>query len=92
MTKIAEMDVHFHEMIYMGTKNERLIQLLSNLREQMYRYRMEYIRDEDKRGTLAEEHAEIIRRIKIMILRQQQRKQAASILIIKNQSYQKVKS
>lgn len=64
VTKIAEMDVHFHEMIYMGTKNERLIQLLSNLREQMYRYRMEYIRDEDKRGTLAEEHAEIIRRIK----------------------------
>jgi len=64
VTKIAEMDVHFHEMIYMGTKNERLIQLLSNLREQMYRYRMEYIRDEDKRGTLAEEHAEIIERIK----------------------------
>ena len=40
VTKIAEMDVEFHEMIYMGTKNERLIQILHNLREQMYRYRM----------------------------------------------------
>lgn len=64
LTRIAEMDVEFHELIYMGTKNERLIQMLNNLREQMYRYRMEYIKDKDKRGTLAEEHAEIISRIK----------------------------
>lgn len=64
LTKIAEMDVQFHELIYMGTKNERLIQMLNNLREQMYRYRMEYIKDKEKRGTLAAEHAEIINRIK----------------------------
>lgn len=64
LTKIAEMDVQFHELIYLGTKNERLIQMLNNLREQMYRYRMEYIKDKDKRGTLVEEHAEIIRMIK----------------------------
>lgn len=64
LTKIAEMDVQFHELIYMGTKNERLIQMLNNLREQMYRYRMEYIKDKEKRGTLAAEHAEIINMIK----------------------------
>ena len=64
VTKIAEMDVEFHEMIYMGTKNERLIQMLHNLREQMYRYRMEYIKDKEKRNTLVEEHMEIINRIK----------------------------
>ena len=64
VTKIAEMDVEFHEMIYMGTKNERLIQMLHNLREQMYRYRMEYIKDKEKRNTLVEEHIEIINRIK----------------------------
>ena len=64
VTKIAEMDVEFHEMIYMGTKNERLIQMLHNLREQMYRYRMEYIKDQEKRNTLVEEHMEIINRIK----------------------------
>lgn len=64
LTRIAEMDVEFHEMIYVGTKNERLVQMLHNLREQMYRYRMEYIKDKEKRGTLVEEHAEIISRIK----------------------------
>lgn len=64
ITRIAEMDVEFHEMIYVGTKNERLVQLLSNLREQMYRYRMEYIKDKEKRGTLVEEHANIIETIK----------------------------
>lgn len=64
LTRIAEMDVEFHEMIYEGTKNERLVQMLHNLREQMYRYRMEYIKDKDKRGTLVEEHTEIINRIK----------------------------
>lgn len=43
ITKIAEADVRFHDIIYMATDNQRLIQLLNNLREQMYRYRVEYL-------------------------------------------------
>ena len=42
VTRTAEADVHFHDIIYRSTDNQRLIQLLSNLGEQMYRYRVEY--------------------------------------------------
>ena len=33
----AEADIHFHEIIYAATNNKRLVQMLNNLREQMYR-------------------------------------------------------
>ena len=60
VTKIAERDVKFHDIIYMSTDNQRLIQLLSNLREQMYRYRVEYLKDTEVFPQLIEEHEEII--------------------------------
>lgn len=41
---LAEADVAFHDKIVMSTGNTRLIQLVSNLSEQMYRYRFEYLR------------------------------------------------
>ena len=41
----AEADIHFHEIIYAATNNKRLVQMLNNLREQMYRYRMENLKD-----------------------------------------------
>lgn len=63
-TKIAECDVDFHDVIYQATQNEKLIQILNNLREQMYRYRMEYIKDPKTHKRLIEEHEEIIRTLK----------------------------
>lgn len=63
LTIIAESDVKFHDKIYATTDNKRLIQILNNLREQMYRYRLEYIKNEDKRKKVVEEHAEIIKAI-----------------------------
>ena len=53
---LAEEDVKFHETIYASTHNRRLIQILSNLREQMYRFRMEYLKDEAVRENLYDEH------------------------------------
>ena len=47
ITEIAEADVRFHDIIYMATDNQKLIQLLNNLREQMYRYRVEYLKREE---------------------------------------------
>lgn len=64
LTDIAEMDVDFHDAIYSATDNGKLVQMLYNLREQMYRYRVEYIKDEEKRITLLEEHKEIIHALK----------------------------
>ena len=61
---IAESDEHFHELIYQATANERLVQILNNLREQMYRYRLEYIKDEDRRQILVVEHEHILRAIR----------------------------
>ena len=47
ITEIAEADVRFHDIIYMATDNQKLILLLNNLREQMYRYRVEYLKREE---------------------------------------------
>ena len=61
---IAESDEHFHDVIYQGTENDKLVQMLNNLREQMYRYRLEYIKDEDKRQVLLLEHEHILEALK----------------------------
>ena len=61
---IAETDEHYHDVIYQGTGNDKLVQMLNNLREQMYRYRLEYIKDEDKRQVLLVEHEHILTALK----------------------------
>ncbi len=61
---IAETDEAYHDIIYNGTGNNRLVQILNNLREQMYRYRLEYIKDEDKRQVLLIEHTQILNAVK----------------------------
>lgn len=63
ITQIAEADVCFHDVIYMATDNQKLIQLLYNLREQMYRYRVEYLKRPGVYPKLIQEHEEIIRQI-----------------------------
>lgn len=54
--KIAQADVALHDIIVQATGNQRLIQLVNNLSEQMYRYRFEYIKDSSQHPTLIEEH------------------------------------
>ena len=63
VTEIAEADVRFHDIIYLATGNQKLIQLLNNLREQMYRYRVEYLKQKEAHPRLVMEHEELIRRI-----------------------------
>lgn len=53
---LAKADVDFHDIIYKATDNARLVQLLNNLREQMYRYRIEYLKDVRARKSLVQEH------------------------------------
>ncbi|MDE7275582.1 MAG: GntR family transcriptional regulator [Lachnospiraceae bacterium] len=55
-TVIAAADVALHDIIVEATRNQRLIQLINNLSEQMYRYRFEYIKDENQHNNLVEEH------------------------------------
>ena len=63
ITEIAEVDVRFHDIIYTATDNQKLIQLLNNLREQMYRYRVEYLKRDGVFPQLIAEHEAIIRHI-----------------------------
>lgn len=64
VTEIAQADVNFHDVIYRAADNQRLMQLLSNLGEQMYRYRVEYLKNPAVYGQLLKEHEEIISHIK----------------------------
>ena len=53
LTELAEADVAFHDTIYQGTKNRRLIQIL-------YRFRIEYLKEAEMRSSLVTEHKAII--------------------------------
>lgn len=54
--KIAQADVAFHDIILIASRNDRLMQMLSNLSQQMYRYRLEYVKDDEHYDRLIEEH------------------------------------
>ncbi|MBR4027196.1 MAG: GntR family transcriptional regulator [Lachnospiraceae bacterium] len=56
---IAEADVKFHDVIYEATENPKLVNMLNNLREQIYRYRIEYLKDTEIYPTLIKEHDNI---------------------------------
>lgn len=61
LIKIAQADVAFHDIIYSITENKRLLQIINELREQIYRYRLEYIKNDSARLQLIKEHELIIR-------------------------------
>ena len=56
---IAEADMNFHDVIYEATGNPKLVTLLNNLREQIYRYRVEYLKKVENYPTLIQEHEAI---------------------------------
>jgi DNA-binding GntR family transcriptional regulator len=55
----AQSDVEFHEIICKATRNKRLSQILNNIREQIYRYRLEHLKDKTSHNSLIKEHAAI---------------------------------
>ena len=60
---IADSDMEFHDIIFDARGNPRLIQIISNLREQFYRYRLEYVKDTDYHIVLLNEHKELVNAI-----------------------------
>ena len=56
-------DVAYHDIICRSTDNQRLMQLLNNFREQMYRYRVEYLKKKECYPQLLREHQAIIEAI-----------------------------
>lgn len=63
VSAIAAADVVFHNVIVAASKNDRLSQLISNLGEQMYRYRFEYIKDFSKHDQILREHTMMVNSI-----------------------------
>ena len=63
LKKMAQADVEFHDVIYQATDNPKLINMLNNLREQMYRYRVEYLKNPQNHEQLLKEHEAIYKGI-----------------------------
>ena len=63
LKKMAQADVEFHDVIYQATDNPKLINMLNNLREQMYRYRVEYLKNPQNHEQLLLEHEAIYKGI-----------------------------
>jgi DNA-binding GntR family transcriptional regulator len=62
--QVAQADEAFHDAIYQAADNAKLMTLLNNLREQIYRYRVEYLKDENVYQTLLSEHKIIYESLK----------------------------
>ena len=58
-TAIARADVEFHDIIAEAAANRRLLQILNELADQIYRYRFEYIKDDQSYQLLIREHRAI---------------------------------
>jgi DNA-binding GntR family transcriptional regulator len=56
---IVQADMEFHDNIFKATRNEKLLQINNNLREQVQRFRIMYINKSNKSKDLARDHFEI---------------------------------
>jgi DNA-binding GntR family transcriptional regulator len=63
VVKIAQIDEEFHQTIYQAADNARLLQMLNQLQNQMYRYRVEYIKNTERRKFLYKEHETLIQKL-----------------------------
>jgi len=57
---LVEKDIEFHDIIFHSSDNDKLIQIINNLREQIYRFRVEYIYKMKSYDSLVSEHDEIV--------------------------------
>lgn len=56
-------DVEFHEIIYRSARNDKLIQIAINLREQIQRFRVIYLKDFTNAKDIIKEHNDIYQAI-----------------------------
>lgn len=56
-------DVEFHDIIYRSSRNDKLMQIANNLREQVQRFRVIYIKGYNTPKNIVAEHMDIIKAI-----------------------------
>ncbi len=62
--RVARADVALHDIILAASRNDRLVQMIGNVSQQMYRYRLEYVKDEKHYEQLITEHRKIYEAIR----------------------------
>lgn len=63
MDKIIEADVHFHDVLYKASRNNRLSDIIHNLREQTLRFRSISMNQPGRLSKTWEEHREMVEAI-----------------------------
>ncbi len=61
---MIEKDVEFHDIICNATQNDKLIQIFTNLKEQVNRYRITYLKNVEDSETVEAEHLAILEALK----------------------------
>ncbi len=61
---MIEKDVEFHDIICSATQNDKLIQIFNNLKEQVNRYRITYLKNVEDSETVEAEHKAILEALK----------------------------
>ncbi|MGQ9558623.1 MAG: GntR family transcriptional regulator [Desulfurispora sp.] len=60
---LVETDINFHELIYRACRNERLVQILTHLKEQITRFRTTSLSQPGRSKHAVEEHRKIVEAI-----------------------------
>jgi DNA-binding GntR family transcriptional regulator len=65
LNKVVETDTDFHSLIYSASRNHRLFQIISNLREQIQRFRTTSLSYPGRMKVAVEEHRKIVEAISV---------------------------
>jgi DNA-binding GntR family transcriptional regulator len=60
LEEVVEADTEFHDLLYKSSRNQRLSQIISNLREQIQRFRATSLADPRRMRESLEEHKKIV--------------------------------
>jgi DNA-binding GntR family transcriptional regulator len=63
IARLVEVDTKFHELLYRASRNERLSVIISNLREQIQRFRLTSLSSPGRMKDSLEEHKKIVEAI-----------------------------
>jgi DNA-binding GntR family transcriptional regulator len=63
ISKLVEVDTRFHELLYQASRNERLSSIISNLREQIQRFRLTSLSFPGRMKDSLSEHKKIVEAI-----------------------------
>ncbi|MCL6560377.1 MAG: GntR family transcriptional regulator, partial [Firmicutes bacterium] len=63
ISAIVEGDINFHDVIYRASRNQRLVQIITHLQEQIHRFRMTSLSQPGRTKVAIDEHKKIVEAI-----------------------------